>query len=134
MSPRETPPGHRTGRRWPDRRLVPLAALVAVALQLGPAGGARAQARDPWFGRDKALHYGASFTLALGGYALGAQLSAREPPRLLAGSLLSLSLGVAKEVADRYTGGHPSWRDLGWDVLGTASGLTVAWLLDRFLF
>jgi putative lipoprotein len=119
-------------RRW---RLLPPALLLAAALHLGPAAAtARAHERDPWFGRDKALHYGASFTLALGGYALAAPFTPREPPRAAAGSLLALSLGVAKEIADRYTGGDPSWRDLGWDLLGTASGVTVAWLLDRFVF
>jgi putative lipoprotein len=127
--------------RRKTRPLLTAAALLASSVHLvpfvaclGSASEARAGEPDPWFGRDKALHYGASFTLALGGYALGAQLFEREPPRLVTGGVLSLSLGAAKEIADRYTGGHPSWRDLGWDVLGTASGLAVAWLLDRFVF
>jgi uncharacterized protein YfiM (DUF2279 family) len=131
---RSTTGGNPTPQRARRRRAGALGALLVAALHLGPAARARAHVSDPWFARDKALHYGASFTLALGGYALGGQLTPREPPRLAAGALLSLSLGVGKEIADRYTGGHPSWRDLGWDVLGTASGLTVAWLLDRYVF
>ena len=109
---------------------VVLAAAVALAL----APRARAAEPDPWFGRDKALHFGATFALAGGGYAGTALASPRESVRAAAGAGLGLGAGVAKEVYNRYSGGDPSWRDLTWDVVGTASGVLVAWLLDRYVF
>jgi putative lipoprotein len=110
------------------------AALLAVALLLVLPPAARAADPDPWFGRDKALHFGASFTLAAGGYAGAALLTDRTPVRAATGVGLALSAGIAKEVYDRYAGGDPSWRDLTWDVMGTATGVLVAWLIDRYVF
>ncbi len=109
------------------------AACGLVAYTLVTAAPARAQAPDRWLGRDKALHFGVSAALAGGGYAATAALTPAERPRLWVGGGVALGAGVVKEIADRYTGGTPSWRDLGWDALGTATGLAVAWLLDRYL-
>ena len=47
------------------------AALLACALSFAIAPRARAADRDPWFGPDKALHFGACFILSNGGYAGG---------------------------------------------------------------
>jgi putative lipoprotein len=113
-------------------RLRPL--LPAIALLLAFAPSARAADPDPWFGRDKGLHFGASFTLAGGGYGGAALLTQRTDLRAATGAGLALSAGIAKEVYDRYAGGDPSWRDLTWDVVGTATGVVVAWLIDRYLF
>jgi putative lipoprotein len=102
-------------------------ALVAA---LWPAP---AQAGDDWFGRDKALHFSATFVLAGGGYAAGAALS-REPLVPFAmGATVAMGAGVAKEVHDRASGGDASLRDLTWDAVGTATGLLTAWLVDHFL-
>lgn len=38
--------------------------------------------------------------------------------------------GAAKEIRDRK-GGDPSWRDFTWHAVGAATGVTVAWLIDR---
>jgi putative lipoprotein len=89
---------------------------------------------DPWWGKDKARHFGASAALAMGGYAAAAPFTERPPLRLASGAALALSLGIAKELADRHTGGDPSLRDLTWDLAGTATGLCTAWLIDRWLF
>ena|SRR5688572_29643070 len=102
------------------------AALVTVAAVLTPAARA-----DDWFGRDKAKHFGASAALAVGGYGAASLFTARQSPRLVTGAALALTAGIGKEIADRYRGGDPSMRDVTWDVLGTASGLLVAWALDR---
>jgi putative lipoprotein len=111
-----------------------VAALLAVALSFALAPSAVAADPDPWFGRDKALHFGASSLLAGGGYAGAAAFSERTGVRVATGASLALSAGIAKEVYDRYGGGDASWRDLTWDVVGTATGLLVAWLLDRYVF
>ena len=103
------------------------AALVTVAaLALAPAARA-----DAWFGRDKAKHFGASAALAVGGYGAASLFTARQPPRLLTGAALALTCGIGKELIDRYSGGDPSMRDVTWDVMGTATGLLIAWAFDR---
>jgi putative lipoprotein len=111
-----------------------LPALLAAALALGLLSPARAADPDPWFGRDKALHFSATFTLAGGGYAGTALLSERRSVRAAAGGGLAMSAGLAKEIYDRYAGGDASWRDLTWDVVGTASGVLISYLLDRYVF
>jgi uncharacterized protein YfiM (DUF2279 family) len=128
----------------PFRALV-VALLAALVGSAGAGREAHAQppvdvdvdgtaSRDPWLGRDKALHFGASAGLALAGYGGTALLTADQGHRLGVGASLALGAGIGKEIADRYTGGDPSLRDLAWDVVGTASGLVLAWLLDRYVF
>lgn len=111
------------------RRALPIALALAATLANTTA---RAQS-DDWWARDKALHFGASATLAAGGYGAAALLSDCRTTRLVAGGALALGLGTAKEIADRYTGGDPSMKDFTWDVIGTATGLLVAWTVDRLL-
>lgn len=109
-----------------------MAAGVALLLCLGWSGPAAAQ-NDPWFGRDKALHFGATFTLAVGGYAGAALFSPSPAVRAASGATLAMGVGVAKEIHDRYAGGDASWRDLTWDAIGTATGVVTAWLFDRYV-
>lgn len=117
-------------------RPIPVAVvtLLAAALLLARAPKATAADSDPWFGRDKALHFGATSVLAGGGYAGTALLSERTGVRAAGGACLAMGAGIAKEVYDRYSGGDASWRDLTWDAVGTATGVLVAWLIDRYLW
>lgn len=108
--------------------------LALALLGLALSGRAAAQERDPWLGPDKALHFSLSAGLAGGGYAVGATLFEEPPPRLIVGGALALGLGVAKELYDLTGAGDPSWRDLAWDVIGTATGLAIAWAIDHFFF
>jgi putative lipoprotein len=121
-------------KKHANRSLRGLAGLLALALFLALVPKARAAAPDPWFGRDKALHFGATFTLASGGYAGTALFSERQGVRAAAGAGLGLGAGIAKEIYDRYAGGDASFRDLTWDVAGTATGVLVSYLLDRYVF
>ncbi|HEX2657419.1 MAG TPA: hypothetical protein VHU40_04075 [Polyangia bacterium] len=103
---------------------------LAVAVLLGLSPPALAADPDPWFGRDKALHFGATGSLALVGYG-GAALKTPEPwTRVAAGATLGLGVGIAKELYDLTGAGDPSWRDLTWDVVGTATGVLVARAVD----
>lgn len=106
---------------------LPVGLLFALALPMSAA----ASDEDPWFGRDKALHFGVSTALASTGYAAGALLfpEHRTAP-FLTGAGFSLTLGVGKEVFDHLSGRRFSMRDLAWDVAGTAVGLVVAWAVD----
>lgn len=106
---------------------------VATSILLGVLSTtrtARATDPDPWFGQDKALHFGVSAALASGTYAvMTTQFKARYPPLLIGGGL-SLAIGGAKEGLDSLGFGDPSWKDFTWDVIGTVVGLGLAWGLD----
>lgn len=88
---------------------------------------------DPWFGRDKALHFGVSAALAGGGYAAGATIWEEPAPALLLGAGLALAAGAGKELWDLAGHGHPSWRDMAWNVAGTGAGLLLGWTLHSLL-
>jgi putative lipoprotein len=114
--------------------LAPALRVIALMTLIFAPRPARAEpARDPWWGPDKALHFGVSAGLAAGGYALGALVF--EPPwqRALAGASLSLSAGIAKEVFDAAGSGDASFKDLAWDGLGTGVGIGAALLIDLAL-
>ena len=90
---------------------------------------------DPWFGRDKLLHFAASGSLSVVGYANASMLTESRPLRVGAGAALAVGAGVAKELWDLDGHGDPSWRDLSWDLLGAATGLLVSvgvdWAVHR---
>ncbi|WP_395850695.1 hypothetical protein [Cystobacter fuscus] len=89
---------------------------------------------DPWLSSDKAAHFGLSAALAGAGYAGGALLFEAPEARWLTGAGLSLGVGVAKEFFDAGRGSIFSWKDLTWDVLGMATGLTLSWAVERLVF
>jgi putative lipoprotein len=112
---------------------LPAAALLAAALSLASDTHAKAAEEDPWFGRDKALHFSACLSLSTVGYAGAALATPDTTFRLVTGAGLAMTAGIAKEVYALHEGGDASWRDLTWDVLGTTTGLVTAWLIDRYL-
>jgi len=88
---------------------------------------------DPWFGQDKALHFGLSFALASGGYALGVATTEERWAGVLIGGGVALGLGATKEGLDAAGLGQPSWRDMAWNVVGAALGLGVSVAFDAAL-
>jgi uncharacterized protein YfiM (DUF2279 family) len=90
-------------------------------------------ASDPWWGRDKALHLGAGALLGAGGYAIAARHDRPPEAALLTGVALAMTVGIGKEVADRYTAGQPSSRDLAWDAMGAVTGALAAWLTHQIV-
>ena len=102
--------------------------IVWGMLLLAPA--ARAVDPDPWFGADKARHFGATWALGTAGYASAAAFTDDVRWRAGAGAALGLGVGVAKELWDLSGRGDPSWRDLTWDALGSASGVLTAYAFD----
>jgi len=109
-----------------------LIAPCALALAVSPRA-ARASETDPWFGPDKALHFGVSMGLAAGGYAAASPWLDKRGERALVGGAFSLTLGAGKELWDLAGHGDPSWRDFTWDVIGTAAGLAVAVGIDALV-
>lgn len=81
---------------------------------------------DPWWGPDKALHFGASAAIAAGGYAGGALAGGDSLAAAALGSGLAIGAGIAKEMLDLAGLGRASWKDFTWDVIGTATGIGVA--------
>jgi putative lipoprotein len=100
--------------------------LAAALLSLSVSGRARASPNDPWFGPDKAWHFGLSLALAAGGYAGSSIWLDKRTERAVFGGAFSLSLGAGKELWDLSGHGDPSWRDFTWDVIGTSVGLALA--------
>ena len=111
--------------------------LVSLTATLAGPPVARADSAnaDPWFGRDKLIHFAASGSLAVVGYANASMLTENRPLRIGAGATLALGAGVAKELWDLDGHGDASWRDLSWDVIGAATGLLVSvgvdWVVHR---
>ena len=104
--------------------------LALLGVSLLASRRARAADPDPWFGRDKALHFSASAFLASGGYGVTALVSEDRRVRLAVGGGFAFSVGIAKELWDLSGHGDPSWRDLTWDALGTVTGLALAGVVD----
>lgn len=108
------------------RLLIVTAALVA----LPSAARAADPDPDPWLGKDKALHFGASSIIAATGYTMGAFVFDARGHALIAGAALAAAAGIGKEMLDLARYGDPSWRDLTWDAIGTVTGLATAWGVD----
>jgi len=107
----------------------------SIAMLLVTSPSAVAQNRSvPWYERGAFLHFAASAELATNGYTLGAAFSEDKRVRLASGAALALTAGFAKELYDLSANGDFSWSDIGWGVVGTATGLLIAWLVDRILF
>jgi putative lipoprotein len=109
-------------------------ALTVVGL-LTTSSPAHAQQRDPpdsdpWFGRDKALHFTASASLAMVAYGAASLKTDDRPTRVAAAITLALGAGLLKEAWDLTGHGDASWRDLTWDVVGTTTGVLVAYAID----
>ncbi len=111
-----------------------LAALVLTGLTMSSV--ARAQEADPWFARDKALHFDVSAGIAAAGYGVSAGWLVDARWKALAiGGGVALAAGAGKELLDatHVLGGDPSWKDFTWDVIGTVAGLAIAWGVDLLL-
>lgn len=107
--------------------------LVLPALLLAPRARA-ASSGDEWLGTDKAKHFGVTLGLGAVGYGGGALLFDTPRARLLSGAALGMGVGLGKELYDLGRGSRFSVKDLAWDALGTATGLALAWLVDRLFF
>jgi len=107
------------------------ALAVLFALTLGAASPAYAS--DDWLGRDKAWHFSISLALGAGGYGLSATFLDDPLPRAAVGFGFAMLLGVGKEIWDAMGHGDPSGRDLAWDVVGAATGVLLAYVIDRLV-
>ncbi|HEY6476010.1 MAG TPA: hypothetical protein VI456_05470 [Polyangia bacterium] len=113
------------------RRLT-VTALVLLAATVVTSGGARAESTDvdPWWGRDKLIHFSASASLAIVGYAGTSMGTESRPARAAAGAALAFGAGAAKELWDLEGHGDASWRDLTWDLIGATTGVLISLAVD----
>jgi putative lipoprotein len=85
---------------------------------------------DPWFGDDKALHFSVSAAIAAGGYGVSVPFTEARWQRALFGGSLAIAAGAGKEAYDATGAGSPSYKDFTWDVIGAATGVGLALLID----
>jgi putative lipoprotein len=106
-----------------------VAPLLALTL-LSSAASAAPPVADPWLGRDKLAHFGASAVIAGIGY--GASMIGTNDLRLRIafGVGAGVLVGGAKEMVDMAGFGDPSWKDFTWDIAGTVVGVGIALSLD----
>ena len=78
--------------------------------------------RDPWFGRDKLLHFAASAVIQGTTHAVLRANGADYGRASRGAAIVTLTAGVGKEIWDHRRGGDASWRDLTWDAIGGATG------------
>lgn len=110
----------------------PAAALV-LAFGLSASSETALADSNPWFARDKGLHFDAEAGIAAVTYAVSAGWVVDARWKALAiGGGVALAAGAGKELVDAtgIFGGDPSWRDFAWDVVGTVAGLALAWGVD----
>jgi putative lipoprotein len=110
------------------RSFAPLA--VAASLTFSTTALATPPDPDPWFGRDKALHFGASAGIAGAGYGLSALGTDDIRIRIAFGAGAGIVVGAVKELVDMTGVGDPSWKDFAWDLIGTAVGVGIAISID----
>lgn len=109
---------------WPAGSFVLALALLCAAPR--PAHPAQP---DPWFGRDKALHFAASAAISGAAWAIASLLTDAPARRAIAAFGAGMLAGVGKEALDAAGLGTPSVKDLLWDAAGAAAGSTAAWAL-----
>ena len=111
-------------------RALALASVLLLTVSTVRAQQADQPDPDPWFGRDKALHFAASASLAVLAYG-GASLKTDDRrSRVAAAVTFALGVGLLKEAWDLTGHGDASWRDLTWDVVGTTTGVLFAYAID----
>ena len=82
--------------------------------------------KDEWFAKDKAQHFSASFLIGALTYAIaraGEAEADKDDASIIAFSFSS-TCGIAKEINDW------SYKDLIWDIIGGAGGVSVSNVLD----
>jgi putative lipoprotein len=114
----------------PTAARVPPAFLAVAAVMTAGAGTAQAADPDPFWGKDKALHFVAAGALAGTGYALTTAATDDRWKAFAVGGGVALGAGALKEGLDALGYGDPSWKDFAWDAIGAAFGLGVAFVID----
>lgn len=104
-----------------------MAADTGKTSQAQPAAAESASlvvAQDRWLSEDKFKHFGFSYAITVGA-AAGVRTIADDDTSIIAGVVIGLAAGIAKEIYDDRRDGSLSWRDLVWDVAGVAAAVLL---------
>jgi putative lipoprotein len=98
------------------------ALALIMSLHVAPQPQPR---QDPWLGVDKAKHFLVSAFVQSASYATLRAAGARNGNALAGASIITLTIGVGREVHDHAVGRVFSLRDLTWDALGAIAASTL---------
>ena len=104
---------------------------LVFALWGHPMQPATPSDRDPWFGRDKVLHFAASVLIQTAAHSV-LRANGRDYGNASRGAALAtVSVGIGKELWDRHRKRDFSFRDLAWDGIGGVTGAIVMRRADK---
>jgi len=113
-----------------ERRVKLAIVLVFGSFQFG-APPERSQEGDRWLGVDKAKHFVVSAVIQSAGHSLLRTSGLEYRESSVAAGVLTLSVGVGKELWDRAHGRYFSWKDLTADGFGGSTGAVIVRQVDR---
>lgn len=110
----------RTSPALPDpRKLLVVTRTITLLLVLaGPPP-------DPWFGVDKLKHFLLSGMVQCTSASLARSAGIERNPARMMGAVLTVSVGVGRELHDRRSGKSFSVKDLVWDALGGTAAVAL---------
>ena len=94
------------------------------------AGSPSSARKDEWFGRDKLKHFSATFLIGTAAYSTARLGDFSKDDASIIGFSLSSTCGIAKEINDDVRRGEWSYKDLVWDFIGGAAGVSLSNALD----
>lgn len=104
--------------------------VVAFAYCLG-CGPVPPSQDDPWFGRDKFLHFLVSAAIQSGAHTVLRANGSNYAAASRGAALVTLTAGVGKELYDLHQGRDFSFRDLTWDGIGGVTGAVLVRQVDN---
>jgi len=100
-------------------------ALILVFALHGGLRNAPDQRGDGWFGPDKLKHFFVSSLVETASYGALRAASMPHGRALQIASVVTVAVGVGKEIEDSHSGEGFSVRDLTWDLAGAASAAAI---------
>jgi uncharacterized protein YfiM (DUF2279 family) len=86
--------------------------------------------KDEWFAKDKLQHFTAFFLIGVLSYSIARGGEANKDDASIIGFSFSSACGIAKEINDEAKRNDWSYKDLVWDIIGGAGGVSVSNVLD----
>lgn len=104
---------------------------VVLAFSLTFGGPKVPDARDPWFGADKAAHFVVSALIQSGTHSVLRARGASYAQASWRAAGVTAAAGIGKELWDRHQHRDFSLRDLTWDGIGGAAGAVFVRQIDH---